>query len=550
MAIFPAALASLPRPTAQTKRNAPGFEGHALHNQLADEIEAIEGVIGVTGSAVTDTLDYKVRVALPASIAEAQSAAQSAAIAGAPVQSVSGRTGAVTLTVADVSGAASISNVGLAADAGKRAAVALIAALSDQSQSVAIQVLGDSTGNDTGEWPRLIANQLASDNPAWTVRTILFSDTTQKYSSPVVIQTGPDGERYFDGATGTSTRTLAASESPYISGTIDVSVKMRLASWSNPGAQVNVFGKSGSPGYRGWYGYLNSTGIVYFAYSTDGTALVTMAATNTGITDNTDYWVRWIFTPDDGAGNRVFRAYKSPDGETWTQIGSTVTTSGAVSVYNNSTIGYEVGGVSISAVVRVTRLYEIIIRDGEDGKIVAPVMPDLWYPKSSSSAYFTGSPTLTVVNGSVSGAGITGAGNYLADATRLPKLTPNYGQVLCFLSTSHNDGYDHGRSYRATYGAWIDSVKELLPDVPICLLTQNPEKSGATWYREHAKRHIDLLTMEMNKSVVALDTYQDFIDYQNWQTDYMADNVHPNSAGQAVLANRVMAFINGAKLSK
>ena len=436
------------------------------------------------------------------------------------------------------------------ADAGKRAAVALIAALSDQSQSVAIQVLGDSTGNDTGEWPRLIANQLASDNPAWTVRTILFSDTTQKYSSPVVIQTGPDGERYFDGATGTSTRTLAASESPYISGTIDVSVKMRLASWSNPGAQVNVFGKSGTAGYRGWYGYINSTGIVYFAYSTDGTALVTMAATKTGITDNTDYWVRWIFTPDDGAGNRVFRAYKSPNGETWTQIGSTVTTSGAVSVYNNSTIGYEAGGVSTSAVVRVTRLYEIIIRDGEDGKIVAPVMPDLWYPKSSSSAYFTGSPTLTVVNGSVSGAGITGAGNYLADATRLPKLTPNYGQVLCFLSTSHNDGYDHGRSYRATYGAWIDSVKELLPDVPICLLTQNPEKSGATWYREHAKRHIDLLTMEMNKSVVALDTYQDFIDYQNWQTDYMADNVHPNSAGQAVLANRVMAFINGAKLSK
>ena len=79
MAIFPAALASLPRPTAQTRRNAPGFEGHALHNQLADEIEAIEGLIGVTGSAVTDTLDYKVRVALPASIAEAQSAAQSAA---------------------------------------------------------------------------------------------------------------------------------------------------------------------------------------------------------------------------------------------------------------------------------------------------------------------------------------------------------------------------------------------------------------------------------------------------------------------------------------
>ena len=59
MATFPAALASLPRPTAQTKRNAPGFEGHALQNQLADEIEAIEGVIGVTGSMVPTSIEYR-----------------------------------------------------------------------------------------------------------------------------------------------------------------------------------------------------------------------------------------------------------------------------------------------------------------------------------------------------------------------------------------------------------------------------------------------------------------------------------------------------------
>ena len=76
MATFPAALASLPRPTAQTKRNAPGFEGHALQNQLADEIEAIQAAIGVSGSAVSGTVEKR--------LTDTQQAAASHAAAAAP----------------------------------------------------------------------------------------------------------------------------------------------------------------------------------------------------------------------------------------------------------------------------------------------------------------------------------------------------------------------------------------------------------------------------------------------------------------------------------
>ena len=56
---FPSAIANINRPTANTKRNAPGYEGHALHAKLADEIEAIEGVIGVTGSTVPTSIEYR-----------------------------------------------------------------------------------------------------------------------------------------------------------------------------------------------------------------------------------------------------------------------------------------------------------------------------------------------------------------------------------------------------------------------------------------------------------------------------------------------------------
>ena len=101
---FPSSLPSIPRITdpANQWMDDSGIEADVLHNLLATEMEGIAGKVGIDNSTVTSSLDYKVRVDLPASIA----AAQAAAIAGAPVQSVAGRTGGITLSVSDVSGAA------------------------------------------------------------------------------------------------------------------------------------------------------------------------------------------------------------------------------------------------------------------------------------------------------------------------------------------------------------------------------------------------------------------------------------------------------------
>lgn len=88
---FPTLLASIARPTAQTKRNAPGYEGHVLHNNLADEVEAIEAVIGVTGSAVAGTLEKRItdvtstaNSAMPATAAAAGSLIAAAAAKPTP----------------------------------------------------------------------------------------------------------------------------------------------------------------------------------------------------------------------------------------------------------------------------------------------------------------------------------------------------------------------------------------------------------------------------------------------------------------------------------
>lgn len=56
---FPASLAAITRVNATDKRNDPGKEGDVLHNKVCDEVEALQAVVGVTGSAVSTTLEAR-----------------------------------------------------------------------------------------------------------------------------------------------------------------------------------------------------------------------------------------------------------------------------------------------------------------------------------------------------------------------------------------------------------------------------------------------------------------------------------------------------------
>lgn len=58
-ASFPTSLPTIQRVAATDRRNAPGKEGHALHNKIADEVEALAAAVGVTGSAVPGTVEAR-----------------------------------------------------------------------------------------------------------------------------------------------------------------------------------------------------------------------------------------------------------------------------------------------------------------------------------------------------------------------------------------------------------------------------------------------------------------------------------------------------------
>jgi hypothetical protein len=56
---FPTGLDAIQRVGATDLRNAPGKEGHVLHNNVCDAVEALQAKVGVDGSAVSTSIDKR-----------------------------------------------------------------------------------------------------------------------------------------------------------------------------------------------------------------------------------------------------------------------------------------------------------------------------------------------------------------------------------------------------------------------------------------------------------------------------------------------------------
>lgn len=181
------------------------------------------------------------------------------------------------------------------------------------------------------------------------------------------------------------------------------------------------------------------------------------------------------------------------------------------------------------------------ILDGVNGPNTVPQLPDCWGRVPSATLApmdVIGAPVLTIVNGSHPGANIA----YLGNATRLPKMTPDFGQVVTFLSSSHNEAAAVARGFRTLFAGWVAAVQARLPYLPVVALTQNPE-NGALNQVAHDVRRTDLLTEADATTLGLVDTYRAFTDDGRAIGDLMADTVHPNAAGQAVWTAAIRAAI-------
>jgi hypothetical protein len=123
-----------------------------------------------------------------------------------------------------------------------------------------------------------------------------------------------------------------------ITGDIDIRVQVAMDDWT-PAATSTFISKRLSTGdQRSFSMGINTTGILNFQWSIDGTAPLNArsATVTTGISDGQTKWVRATLDVDNGSSGNDVKFFLSDDGATWTQLGTTVTTAGVTSIHSGT----------------------------------------------------------------------------------------------------------------------------------------------------------------------------------------------------------------------
>lgn len=187
-----------------------------------------------------------------------------------------------------------------------------------------------------------------------------------------------------------------------ITGDIDIRVFCRLPDYT-PAAESALIGKLDNTARRSYALTISNTGFLRFYTSPDGTAgsqltgISTLAVTGL-VTDGNPIWLRVTLDVNDGAGNRVYQFFTSTDGSTWSQLGTTVTTAGATSIADTTSI-VEIGALITGTANPLNGLvYQAQIYNGINGTLAVNFTPTLTQAGQTSFVSSTGE--LWTLNGS------------------------------------------------------------------------------------------------------------------------------------------------------
>jgi hypothetical protein len=125
-----------------------------------------------------------------------------------------------------------------------------------------------------------------------------------------------------------------------ITGDIDIKVKATVLDWTPAGLNYQFVSKRQDAGNQQSFSfYLGATGTLNLLTSPDGagaSSVIGSSTAATGVADGATKWVRATLDVNDGSGNRVYKFYTSDNGTTWTQLGTTVTTAGTISIFDST----------------------------------------------------------------------------------------------------------------------------------------------------------------------------------------------------------------------
>lgn len=152
-----------------------------------------------------------------------------------------------------------------------------------------------------------------------------------------------------------------------ITGDIDIQIKAQLADWTPSASQVLVNKWTTTTNQSYWLGVQTNGRLLLQWSSTGANTLSASSTASPTIANGETLWVRATMDVDNGASQRVVKFYTSSDGSTWTQLGTTVTTAGATSIFDSTAV-LEMGAQGSGVNNALTGyLFRVTILDGYDG---------------------------------------------------------------------------------------------------------------------------------------------------------------------------------------
>jgi len=189
----------------------------------------------------------------------------------------------------------------------------------------------------------------------------------------------PEGYLLLDGISPGRAQT-AHRDALNITGDLDVRIHLAMDDWT-PAASSAPVSRWRTVGVdqRAFTTRINTSGTLALFWSIDGTNATVQSRASTAapvIANGVDLWLRYTLDVDNGAGGHDVRFYTSTDGETWTQLGATVTTAGVTSVWAPApgAAGPElaVGAYNDGGSERIAgKVFYVEVRRGIDGTVVA-----------------------------------------------------------------------------------------------------------------------------------------------------------------------------------
>lgn len=393
------------------------------------------------------------------------------------------------------------------------------------NETFGIAVLTDSTANGTDEWFYLLGQQIGAAYPGYTILWYLWDDTSQDYLAPTTVQSGAAGARSVRFPGTGNTMSIPDAAVPQPASDIDIAIDLSCDDWT-PAADMGFVAKYGNAPQRTFRFELSTGGSLKIETSTDGTAVIGHLATvPTGFVDGSRHWVRAVVDVDNGAAGHDVKFYSSTDGVAWTQMGATVTTAGVISLFD-STSSWELGGRGTNPSF-TGNIYQVQIRDGILGPIVAPVFPEQWAFPTTAQQTRVGAPVLALLAGAMGGQGLT----YLSDPTRIKKLLRDASLRSVFLSTGHNEGSTRDKDWFTRYVAWVNATRGYAYQATPIVMSQNPRFSPADHILGHEQRRNIYASLAAQLGIPFIDVFQAFLDTGVASTLVGSDGIHPTNSG-------------------